>query len=177
MADLEIQRQTIVTKQAALSEVELNTQQLQRHGSRAEEKLQHLRKQVHMRGSESQQAIDDLHKQLIEAEAFRLQVSARVERQEGEAERLDHEIVAESRTQESEIEDITSSYQRLERVVVTHLKDLQRVLEVQQASPAHPSLKSSSATAPAASNSHSGAFSENVAGRANCASPRSGHVV
>jgi kinetochore protein Nuf2 len=74
MADLENQRQTIVTSQAALSEVEQNTQQLQRHGSRAEEKLQHLRKQVHMRGSESQQAIDDLHKQLIEAEAFRLQV-------------------------------------------------------------------------------------------------------
>jgi predicted nucleic acid-binding Zn-ribbon protein len=76
MADLESQRQTIVTRQAALSEVELNTQQLQRHGSRAEEKLQHLRKQVHMSGSESQQAIDDLHKQLIEAEAFRLQVGA-----------------------------------------------------------------------------------------------------
>jgi hypothetical protein len=92
-----------------------------------------------------------------------------VERQEGEAERLDHEIVAESRTQESEIEDITASYQRLERVVVTHMRDLQKVLEVQQQSPSHPSKSAS----PALSN---GPVSENVAPR-NFASPRSGHVV
>ena len=57
------------------------------------------------------------------------QVSARVERQQGEAVRLEQEMLAEGRAQELEVADITSSYQRLEKVVVAHLHGLQRVLE------------------------------------------------
>jgi len=130
MNDLEMLRQSIVSDRVVLSEIDQNAQQLQRNATRAEEKLVHLRKQTQTRGDEFQQTIDDLHKRLIEADAFRLQVAARVERQEGEADRLEQELATENGTQEAEISDISTSYQRLEKVVVAHLKDLQNALEL-----------------------------------------------
>lgn len=73
--ELENQKQEIEAKRVAYSELEQNVYQVQRNAGRAEEKLQHLRKQIAMRGSESQTAVEELHKQLVDAEAFRLQVS------------------------------------------------------------------------------------------------------
>ena len=74
MGELDAQRQSIAAERAALSELEQNAHQLQRAAGRAEEKLQHLKKQISARAQDNQMAVDDLHRQLIEAEALRLQV-------------------------------------------------------------------------------------------------------
>jgi kinetochore protein Nuf2 len=103
--------------------------QLNRQGSRAEEKLTHLRKQTSSRGEETQQAVDELHKQLVDAETARTQVKARVERAEGEALRIEREAEADEVAQEQERADMVSTYQRLERGVVSHLQDVRRALE------------------------------------------------
>ena len=47
---------------------------MSRKAQRAEEKLQHLRKQASTRGHESTQAVEDLHKQLLDAENYKNQV-------------------------------------------------------------------------------------------------------
>jgi hypothetical protein len=81
-----------------------------------------------------------------------LQVSARVERHQGEVSRLEQEMAAEAAAQvpllqlmvarlsdkvaflffamqEAEVQEITSSFQRLEKVVCAHLVGLQKALE------------------------------------------------
>lgn len=74
MAELETQRQSIVSNRVSLSELDQKTHQLQRHAVRTEEKLQLLRKQIQSRSKDTKKTVDDLHKTLIDAEAFRLQV-------------------------------------------------------------------------------------------------------
>lgn len=44
-------------------------------------------------------------------------------------------MLADSRSQEQELSDITLSYQRLEKVVMIHLRDLQEVMNGSQNSP------------------------------------------
>jgi hypothetical protein len=44
-------------------------------------------------------------------------------------------MLADSRSQEQELSDITLSYQRLEKVVMMHLRDLQEVMNGSQNSP------------------------------------------
>lgn len=138
MSDVDAQRTTTVASRVALSELDQNVRQLQRHGSRAEEKLQHLHKQVTQRGAESQRCVEDLHQNLMEAEAFRVQVASRVERQEGEAARLEQELAAEEVQQQAEVNDLVASYKRLERVVTGHMTDLQNVLQKQMQLPPSP---------------------------------------
>ncbi len=52
---------------------------------------------------------------------------ARAERADGEATRQDREAEAEYLQQEAEIAEIVASYQRLERIVSSHLQSVQRV--------------------------------------------------
>lgn len=72
--DLDSTRQTIASSRVALSEIDQNLHQMQRHTQRAEEKLSALRKQSHLRGEEAQRTIDDLHAQLVQEEASKVQV-------------------------------------------------------------------------------------------------------
>jgi len=128
-ADLDSQRQAVSAQRTALGELDINVQQLNRQTSRAEEKLQHLRRQAATRGAETQQAVDDLHRQLLEAENARAQIKSRVERAESEAQRIEREAEAEQQAQEQERADMVACYQRLEKGVITHLQDLRRAIE------------------------------------------------
>jgi kinetochore protein Nuf2 len=74
LLDLDAQKQGIVAGRVALTELDQNVHQLLRTASRADEKLQHMRRQVEVRGSEAQAAVSDLHRQIVEGEGFRLQV-------------------------------------------------------------------------------------------------------
>lgn len=75
MSDLEAKKQVVAAGRAALSELDQNIHHLHRHAMRADEKLQHIRKQAQSRSKDAQTAVDELHTSLIEAEAFRLQVA------------------------------------------------------------------------------------------------------
>lgn len=125
--ELDSTRATIATNRAALSELDQNVHQLNRHATRAEEKLSALKKQATKRGTDTQNSIEDLHRQLVDAEAFRLKVRARQERVDGEISRLDQESEAETRANEQEMAEMAASYHRLEKVVVTHLRHLQHM--------------------------------------------------
>ena len=90
-SELDGQRQAVAIQKTNLSELDQNVQQLNRQTSRAEEKLQHLRRQATTRGIETQQAVDDLHRQLLDAENVRGQMKGRVERAEGDAQHIERE--------------------------------------------------------------------------------------
>jgi uncharacterized membrane protein len=66
--------------------VRLLVHQLTRQSTRAEERLQHIRKQAATRSADNQRAVEDLHRQLIDAENVRVQVRTKVERAEGQFE-------------------------------------------------------------------------------------------
>ena len=51
-----------------------------------------------------------------------------LDRAEGETVRIERECAAEQEAHEQTLADITASYNRLERLVVNHLKGLQRVI-------------------------------------------------
>lgn len=129
ISDMENQKGANAAKRNVLEELDQNTSQISRQSSRAEEKLQLLRRQASTRGADTQRAVEDLHKQLIDAESFRVQVRSRSERSEGEALRLERESEAESIAQDQERADMVASYQKLERIVVSHLQSLRRTIE------------------------------------------------
>ena len=56
----------------------------------------------------------------------------KVERAEGEVIRAEKEIEAETNTQDQELQEIKSSYQKLEKRVVSHLHALRNAIEVNQ---------------------------------------------
>jgi myosin heavy subunit len=74
-SDLDMQRQNASASKDFLTQLEQTSIQIGRQATRAEEKLQHLRRQTATRGADTQQAVDELHKQLLDAENFRSQVS------------------------------------------------------------------------------------------------------
>jgi kinetochore protein Nuf2 len=74
--ELDAQRAAASASETALTELDQTVQQLGRQSLRAEEKLQHLRKQITSRGTETEEAVEELHKQLLDAEAARNQVCA-----------------------------------------------------------------------------------------------------
>lgn len=127
--ELDSQRQAASTQKAALSELDQNVQQLNRQTSRAEEKLQHLRRQATARSGDTQAAVDDIHRQLLEAENARTQIKSRVERAEGDAQRMERENEVETAAQEQERADMASCYHRLEKGVTTHLQELRRAID------------------------------------------------
>ena len=91
---------------------------------RADEKLQHLRKQAAAKNEEAGQAIDDLHKEIIEADSLRVQIRQRAERADSACVQAEREADAEKVLLEQEKKDMVESYQRLEKVVVNHLRNL-----------------------------------------------------
>jgi kinetochore protein Nuf2 len=74
-----VQRQE---KREALAALSQNVQQVVRQSARAEEKLQHLRKQAASKNEEASRAIDELHKEIIESDNLRVQIRQRTERAE-----------------------------------------------------------------------------------------------
>eukprot|EP01038_Epipyxis_sp_PR26KG_P008092 gene8092-10961_t len=126
--ELASQKQTTSSNRLALSELDQNVNQLIRHSTRAEEKLQNLRKQTTRRGDETHSTIDQLHQQLIDAEAFRMQLRGKAERVSAEVVRVEKEVDAENIAFDQEIEEIKASYQKLEKVVCNYLQGFQKAL-------------------------------------------------
>lgn len=89
---------------------------------------QHLKKQAAFRGEDTQKSIEHVHQQLKNAESLRSQMRLQLDRAEGETVRMERECAAEQEAHEQTLADITASYNRLERLVVNHLKGLQRVI-------------------------------------------------
>ena len=129
LTELDMQKQSVVSKRAALEEIDQNIHQNSRQVARADEKLQLLRRQAATRGSETQRQVEELHKRLIDAENNRVQVRAKAEKTEGESTRLEREIEAESLAQEQERNDMATAYHRLEKVVIGHLQTLRKAME------------------------------------------------
>jgi predicted nucleic acid-binding Zn-ribbon protein len=129
LTELDMQKQSVVSKRAALEEIDQNIHQNSRQVARADEKLQLLRRQAATRGSETQRQVEELHKRLIDAENNRVQVRAKAEKAEGESTRLEREIEAESLAQEQERNDMATAYHRLEKVVIGHLQTLRKAME------------------------------------------------
>ena len=88
----------------------------------------HLKKQAAFRGEDTQKSIEHVHQQLKNAESLRSQMRSQLDRAEGETVRIERECAAEQEAHEQTLADITASYSRLERLVVNHLKGLQRVI-------------------------------------------------
>lgn len=130
-SEIESQKQLTAASREGLSELQQLVQQQQRNAARAEEKLLHLRKQSNSRNKETQSTIALLHQQLIDAEKFRLQVRTRVEQQDDECDRLEKESEVECQNQQQEIASITSAYHRLENVVMSHLRELQKACTIE----------------------------------------------
>ena len=153
LSDLDQQKQLIAQSKVALSELDQTVHQLHRQAGRAEEKLQvrlplppiskalfqfsylhyfmfhqHLKKQAAFRGEDTQKSVEHLHQQLKNAESLRSQMRSQLDRAEGEAVRIERECAAEQEAHEQSLADIVASYSRLERMVVNHLKGLQRVI-------------------------------------------------
>eukprot|EP01036_Dinobryon_divergens_P024818 gene24818-33300_t len=128
LSDLDQQKQLIAQSKVALSELDQTVHQLHRQAGRAEEKLQHLKKQAAFRGEDTQKSIEHVHQQLKNAESLRSQMRLQLDRAEGETVRIERECAAEQEAHEQTLADITASYNRLERLVVNHLKGLQRVI-------------------------------------------------
>jgi chromosome segregation ATPase len=126
--ELEALRQGNSVQGAGLSELDQMVHQAKRHSVRAEEKLQHLKKQAASRGEDTQRSVDGLHRQLIDAESFRNQMRERRDRAEKDLQRAEREAEKERELSEQEIREITLAYSKLEKVVTAHLKGLQRVL-------------------------------------------------
>lgn len=115
-------------KREALAALDQNVQQVVRQSTRAEEKLQHLRKQSATKNEEAGRAIDDLHKEIIEADNLRAQVRQRAERSDSSCVQAEREAEAEKVLLEQEKKDMVHSYQRLEKVVVSHLRNLRNAV-------------------------------------------------
>ena len=96
--------------------------------SLAEEKLQHLRKQAASKNEEASRAIDELHKEIIESDNLRVQIRQRTERAESLCVQAEREADAEKVMLEQEKKDMVQSYQRLEKVVVNHLRNLRNAV-------------------------------------------------
>lgn len=93
--ELDGAKQAQLSLGASISELNQNNQQFSRQATRAEEKLQSLRKAASQRAEDNQRHAEALHQQLVEAESFRVQVKSRAERMETEARRVDKEFEAE----------------------------------------------------------------------------------
>lgn len=122
--EVDTQKQLVFGKRETLSELEQNLVQLTKLHTRAEERLQHLRRQAAARSDDGKLALDDLYSQIRDAESYRSQVRQRVTRAETEAVNAEKEAEAEMMVQEQEHSDMVATYQRLEGVVVDHLRGL-----------------------------------------------------
>lgn len=127
--ELDSKRHLVTLRRTALEELDQNVHQINRQTTRADEKLQLLRRQASNRGTDTQRQVEELHKRLLDAENSRVQVRTKAERSEGEAQRLEHELQTEGISQEQEREDMVASYRRLERIVVSHLSSIRKVVE------------------------------------------------
>jgi chromosome segregation ATPase len=126
--DFDMKRHVVSAKREALGAMEQKSLQLSKLQTRAEERLQHLRRQAAARSDEGKLALDDLYSQIRDAEGYRSQVRQRVNRAETEATDAEKEIEACVITQEQEYADMVSTYQTLEEAVVKHLHDLTNVM-------------------------------------------------
>lgn len=127
--ELEAQRSYILGRRQALLELEQNTLRVEHQTNRAEEKLRHLRKGASGRGAEVQTATDSVKQQLLEAEQHRSKAKSRAERSEMDALRLGRDFATLKTQQEAELAEMCQSYQHMERLVVSHLRELRRACE------------------------------------------------
>ena len=82
----------LCSRREVLADLDLNLQQQVRQATRAEDKLQHLRRQANGRTAQASQALQAIHEQLQEAENVRAQARLRAEKNEQEALRVEKEM-------------------------------------------------------------------------------------
>jgi hypothetical protein len=115
-------------KRHALAALDQNVAQVLRAGVRADEKLQHLRKQSKGKNTEATQAIEDLHKQILKAEKDNMAIKRRCEDNENSVAQVEREAEGEKLRMEQEKKDITQAFQRLEKSVVPFLRNIRNAV-------------------------------------------------
>lgn len=115
-------------KRHALAALDQNVAQVLRAGVRADEKLQHLRKQSKGKNTEATQAIEDLHKQILKAEKDNMAIKRRCEDNENSVAQAEREAEGEKLRMEQEKKDITQAFQRLEKSVVPFLRNIRNAV-------------------------------------------------
>jgi kinetochore protein Nuf2 len=116
-------------KRMALSALDQNVQQVVRACNRTEDKLSHLRKQNRNKSDEAANAIKALHEEILRAEQGRTGVRQKVEEIENARVAAEREADAERAAQEQEKKDMVRSYQKLEKVVVAHLRSIRGAVD------------------------------------------------
>ena len=122
-------QELVAEKREALQSLDQNVHHISRQAGRTDEKLKHLRKQCSDQNEESQAGMETLHKQLLEAENERVSLKSALDRGERDVINLEREAEAEAQLMEQEKSDMIQSYQRLEKVVIGHLRSLREAVE------------------------------------------------
>ena len=146
-AELDSRRQKAANTGDLLQNTEMQVQQLTRQTSRAEEKLNLIRKQANERSQDACLAIDQLHTECLAAERLNKEAKDRCDKAISEAIQIEKQLDAEKEMQQQvvlrishhavetrliiiclsqELYDMTSTYKRMEKVLLQHLDDLQR---------------------------------------------------
>mmetsp|Transcript_14324 Transcript_14324/g.21451 ORF Transcript_14324/g.21451 Transcript_14324/m.21451 type:complete len:476 (+) Transcript_14324:73-1500(+) len=128
MQELDEYDHQVELKRGNLQNLELSIHQLQRQGSRSEEKVGHIRTQAQNRTRESRHAIDLLHSQIVKAERFRQETIEKAEKMEADVRQLQREMGMEKQFHDQEIGDMISAYRKAEKLVYSHLNGIHEKL-------------------------------------------------
>jgi len=122
--------QTLGTHREVLKTLQQNSLQMSRKVARHEEKNTNLKQQAEARAQEATGTMDRLQADIIAATNVKSDVHKKGETLENEVQTMKKLVESERQVQEQEIGDIKESYQRMETVVVNHLKNLRQAVSV-----------------------------------------------
>lgn len=122
--------QSLIIQKDILKTLQQNTLQLNRKIARHEEKNNHLKQQAELRAIEATATMDKLQSDIILSTNIKNDVHVKVEMLENEVYTMKKLVDSERIVQEQEINDIKESYQRMETVVINHLKNLRNAITI-----------------------------------------------
>jgi kinetochore protein Nuf2 len=127
-AAITTKEQTLGTHREVLKTLQQNSLQMSRKVARHEEKNAHLKQQAEARAQDATLAMDKLQTDIIAATNVKSDVRAKGEALDNEVLTMKKLVESERTVQEQEIGDIKESYQRMETVVVNHLRNLREAV-------------------------------------------------